>query len=581
MNDNFEYLFEGNKRIDALSKQADNILSKSELTLNEAQKTNDMNKDVQKQLDNLILENGQSDAEVIQARGGLPLLKDRLDKSESLLENTTILANRNKNAAYPLRIPTYENSGQSVHPSVIYVAEKWNGYSYWMAHTPYPNGNDDFENPSIIASNDGVNWETPVGLVNPIDEPTPEEITLGGHMSDTHLIIVNGVMECFYRFRIPGQGEQIFKKTSVDGKKWSERHTILDSNALGNYYLSPAIIYEQGKYRMWFVGSGNKVFYTESEDSSEGTWSKFVEIPVSYKNEPLTPWHLDVYKESDKYYILLNAFLGANTSLTKRVLAIGSSLDGLSFSNIEIMLRPPVSSSSWDGDFIYRSSLIKVSNVYKLYYSARSVHGIWGIGLIEGLDMFSLGTSHSQDSKGFAQHNNISAKALTLTDEILFFERGVGGARLKMQGNGVRVETEKGNLGVFDTRILNTQNVEAEILINTPRLTTNILDTAEIRKKGSGSLVLPSFSEIRGNSTTPPHLKLLNTGVAGAGLKTERANTIRVVSDSGNLSGNVEASGIYLDSTGSTVANVEGAIRYNSTLKKHQGYDGTEWNDLY
>ena len=76
MNDNFEYLFEGSNRIDALSSHAENIL-------NEANRINEENISTQKQIDNLILSKGQSDAEVIQARGNSPLLKDRLNNMES------------------------------------------------------------------------------------------------------------------------------------------------------------------------------------------------------------------------------------------------------------------------------------------------------------------------------------------------------------------------------------------------------------------------------------------------------------------------------------------------------------------
>ena len=67
-----------------------------------------------------------------------------------------------------LNIPTYDGSGQGVHPDVYYNANGWNGYRYWMAVTPYPGGNAAYENPSIVVSNDNVNWIVPPGLSNPI-----------------------------------------------------------------------------------------------------------------------------------------------------------------------------------------------------------------------------------------------------------------------------------------------------------------------------------------------------------------------------------------------------------------------------
>lgn len=59
----------------------DEALRKAQNVLNEAQKTNNMNKDVQRQLNDIILENGDSEAEVVQARGGYDLLKNRLDEN--------------------------------------------------------------------------------------------------------------------------------------------------------------------------------------------------------------------------------------------------------------------------------------------------------------------------------------------------------------------------------------------------------------------------------------------------------------------------------------------------------------------
>lgn len=38
------------------------------------------------------------------------------------------------------------------------MGKKWNGYRYWLSYTPYPNGNDKYENPTIVGSNDLINY---------------------------------------------------------------------------------------------------------------------------------------------------------------------------------------------------------------------------------------------------------------------------------------------------------------------------------------------------------------------------------------------------------------------------------------
>src|SRR5436190_6416072 len=70
-----------------------------------------------------------------------------------------------------LAIPTYERSGEGIHPDVVHFPSPWHGWEYWMAFTPYPNGNEAAENPSILASHDGLNWLVPDGLTNPLVPP--------------------------------------------------------------------------------------------------------------------------------------------------------------------------------------------------------------------------------------------------------------------------------------------------------------------------------------------------------------------------------------------------------------------------
>lgn len=44
------------------------------------------------------------------------------------------------------------------HPKVADVGKSWNGYRYWISYTPYPNGNDKYENPTVVGSNDLINY---------------------------------------------------------------------------------------------------------------------------------------------------------------------------------------------------------------------------------------------------------------------------------------------------------------------------------------------------------------------------------------------------------------------------------------
>lgn len=87
-----------------------------------------------------------------------------------------------------LNIETYlAGENQPTHPSVYIFDEPWNGYKYWLAYSPYPEGNGEEENPCIAVSNDLYYWETPGTLANPI--ATNEE-TVCNELKDPILFTV-------------------------------------------------------------------------------------------------------------------------------------------------------------------------------------------------------------------------------------------------------------------------------------------------------------------------------------------------------------------------------------------------------
>lgn len=75
--------------VDKVKTDTTALLTDTAKTLQEAKDVNATNQDVQKQLDNIILENstgGNTDAEVVQARGNYPLLNERLDAIKTVTD---------------------------------------------------------------------------------------------------------------------------------------------------------------------------------------------------------------------------------------------------------------------------------------------------------------------------------------------------------------------------------------------------------------------------------------------------------------------------------------------------------------
>ena len=105
-----------------------------------------------------------------------------------------------------LVIPTYDGGGESTEPDIVMFPAPWHGWEYWMIMNPYPNGNDGFENPSIIASHDGIAWSVPDGVVNPL---VPYPLVGTAHNSDPDLAYSPGSNNLVLVYREVNNGRNI------------------------------------------------------------------------------------------------------------------------------------------------------------------------------------------------------------------------------------------------------------------------------------------------------------------------------------------------------------------------------------
>lgn len=289
---------------------------------------------------------------------------------------------QNHNAAYKLQLYTQDGTNQAYHPKVINFKEKWNGYKYWMVYSPYPNGNDKYENPHIMASNDMVNWEVPKGLKNPIED-TPEDYEHEKvYNSDPHILYNedNDEIEMYFRYVNDNKDQMIlYKMTSKDGVKWTKKEKVFEVKRTEKDYISPAIIHENGTYKLWFVDKDRTVRYTESKDGK--TWSKEKIIKLNYPIAKLTTWHIDILKTEKGYELLTVAYKNWKDRNSMNLYYFNST-DNENYSTGIIILRPSL--ISWDNRGIYRSSMIYEDGQYYVFYSALSTKFERGIGLSYG-----------------------------------------------------------------------------------------------------------------------------------------------------------------------------------------------------
>lgn len=311
------------------------------------------------------------------------------------LDDVTLFATENlnaydalQNAASPLQIPTYDGSNQPTHPSVVKFEEPWHGYTYWMAMTPYPFNDGSYENPSIVASNDGENWVVPAEVTNPL-VGTPNI----GHNCDVDLVYVPDKDELWMYYvdadDLVSSSVKLIR--SSDGVHWSEPTTVLKDWVQKYSILSPSIeILADGTFMMWYVDTGNtgytgqnnKVKYRTSNDGL--SWSGAVTC-----NDLVQPgyqiWHIDVHYDhaTGKYYAMYPAYPnGKNSDYCNLFFAVNE--DGSNWETFHAPIMKPSNQGGWDDFCLYRSSMSIENGVLKVWYGAKKQEdSSWHIGLTE------------------------------------------------------------------------------------------------------------------------------------------------------------------------------------------------------
>lgn len=325
--------------------------------------------------------NANKDPELVDLRGGKATAgaritefetntKNRVDAVEatSLRQETTKMQ---ANPTKPLDIETYDGSNHAQHPKVLFFQDGWKGFKYWMAFTPYPkNSRDDLENPSIMVSNDGDTWKVPVGLTNPID--LPDGVSTGDYFSDTHLVYRKDLdrLECWYR-EVTATTEKIWRKTTTNGTTWSARellHTKTRASwEVAAFLLSPAVIYDEGIYKIWVIRNRKGLDYFESTTGK--TWTFKHQIGVTPLEEEFVPWHFDVVKTNLGYeYIGCHQLYGQFA--TNNFIFHATSKDNLIYTTPKKIIGNGLE-GNWDEVELYRPSITKKADgTYMIYYGA-------------------------------------------------------------------------------------------------------------------------------------------------------------------------------------------------------------------
>lgn len=286
------------------------------------------------------------------------------------------------NAKVPLKILTPEGSGQALHPDVLFIKEGFLNYQYWMACTPYPYGNDFYENPILRVSRNGHDWLLFPGAPDPLVTTESKDF----HNADTDLFFLNGTLYVFYMTASRAHGSVKFSylKTS-DGVNWDKPVNVFS----GKWAVSPSVSSMKNGFYMWHIERDPNIrpnvstlYRRESNDLSQ--WSEKVRCQITIPDYVV--WHIDVV-ENNKIYEALVAAYPVHLDPSVCRLFYFFSEDGLIFENKidRVFIGPSI--LGWDNRMIYRSTFIKNHDGNMIiWYSAASWSFKTGIGCLSYKD---------------------------------------------------------------------------------------------------------------------------------------------------------------------------------------------------
>lgn len=286
-------------------------------------------------------------------------------------------------AHVPLQVPTYDTLPSVGHPSVVHVPAGWNGYTYWMAFTPYPTSPR--ENPSIVASNDGVVWVEPEGITNPV-HTNAEAVSAGyDYWADVELVLTaSDDLALYFKGIDTGVTNDFYLSTSSDGITWSEPAMVIEG--AGPTFT---IVCEGTDYTMWEVDNGLKI-----RTSTDGeTWSAAASCTIPTLPAPYTLWHVSVCLTDGTYHCLVSGSVETGTGPYR--LFHWTSTNGTTWTG-DTTPSVPLSGGRFDTRGHYRSCILPAvsgaADRFDVWLSCmdetRTNHdnSIWRIGHLQDFD---------------------------------------------------------------------------------------------------------------------------------------------------------------------------------------------------
>jgi hypothetical protein len=301
----------------------------------------------------------------------------RVEGGSSVTFRASVTGELPSDALHAIALTTFEGSGEVVHPDFARVDASWRAGRDFLAITPYPNGNANYELPSLFASTGAADaWRIPAGASNPVARaPT-------GYLSDPDLVYDPDARELRLYYRAVESANIVRLIRSLDGVRWSAPVEV--ARAPNHDLVSPAVVRVAAhEWHLWSVSSGSagcsaSATTVEHRTSTDGIhWSAPARVTLDQPG--VSPWHIDVewLPSRGEYWALFNGKTAG--SCTTPALFLATSTDGVRWTTYSapVLARGALPELA---DVVYRSTLAYDAerDAVTLWYSgARFGAGRW------------------------------------------------------------------------------------------------------------------------------------------------------------------------------------------------------------
>jgi hypothetical protein len=278
-------------------------------------------------------------------------------------------ANLLYNKTYTLTIPTYEKSGQAVHPDILYdmTIDKPN---FILVFTPYPFSNDKYENPSILISSDGLRFFEEFPHINPL-----VQAPLIDHNNDPDIFYYENRLNIIYLETLRPEKQNLILLSSLDRQKWDSRIVNTDYLNRGDpMIVSPCYSLINNVPYLYYVNISEPIFkiqYVRIEKNFIPNFNQREDIDILLENN--NPWHIDVFLSKNFIYMLI-CCVSIRNNKKKYDLHIARSVNGRQWVLSEIIVL----------NNAYRSTGLIINNDIYIYYSRQNtILADWKIGIVK------------------------------------------------------------------------------------------------------------------------------------------------------------------------------------------------------